>query len=260
MFFRKDVFSSIGGFDTVFFLYCEEEDICKRVWDFGKKVYFIPKAEVFHEAGGSTEKSFEIEEYRRILGIEKKAYPIFANFRIRVIEPTVEEISEQTELNISETKYIKTGRKITGITFVVKIRQTDETQALKMEREEEPPKEQPHPIIERLISLGFGVETAKQYKTKYGIKRIERNIAYTLAKKQEGIVKDIPPYLNKAIVEDMGGGWEVMQSKQNQEKAEQQAQAAKREQAAELAHLKTMAERAGVPLEDLLPKKAKGGN
>ena len=81
-----------------------------------------------------------------------------------------------------------------------------------------------------------------------------------MAKKQEGIVKDIPPYLNKAIVEDMGGGWEVMQSKQNQEKAEQQAQAAKREQAAELAHLKTMAERAGVPLEDLLPKKAKGGN
>ena len=61
MFFRRDVFRSIGGFDTVFFLYCEEEDICKRVWDFGKKVYFIPKAEVFHEAGGSTEKSFEIE-------------------------------------------------------------------------------------------------------------------------------------------------------------------------------------------------------
>lgn len=61
MFFRRDVFCTIGGFDTVFFLYCEEEDICKRVWNFGKKVYFIPKAEVFHEAGGSTEKSFEIE-------------------------------------------------------------------------------------------------------------------------------------------------------------------------------------------------------
>lgn len=206
------------------------------------------------------EKTFALDEYRQTLGIDKKAYPVFADFRRWTIDPPVKEISEQTELNIFETKYIKTGRKITGITFVVKIRQADETQALKLEREEEPPKEQPHPIIERLISLGFGVETAKQYKTKYGIKRIERNIAYTLAKKQEGIVKDIPPYLNKAIVEDMGGGWEVMQSKQNQEKAEQQAQAAKREQAAELAHLKTMAERAGVPLEDLLPKKAKGGN
>ena len=61
MFFRRDVLCSIGRFDTVFFLYCEEEDICNRFWDFGKKVYFIPKAEVFHEAGGSTEKSFEIE-------------------------------------------------------------------------------------------------------------------------------------------------------------------------------------------------------
>lgn len=67
MFFRKDIFSSIGGFDTVFFLYCEEEDICKRVWDFGKKVYFIPKAEVFHEAGGSTEKKFS--DRKRILYI-----------------------------------------------------------------------------------------------------------------------------------------------------------------------------------------------
>ena len=185
------------------------------------RLYELLKMEVWKaESSGKNEfeKSFEIEEYRRILGIEKKAYPIFANFRIRVIEPTVEEISEQTELNISETKYIKTGRKITGITFVVKIRQTDETQALKLEMEEEPPKEQPHPIIERLISLGFGVETAKQYKTKYGIKRIERNIAYTLAKKQEGVVNDIPSYLNKAIKEDMGGGWEIGQQQAMDEK------------------------------------------
>ena len=227
------------------------------------RLYELLKMEVWKvKKSGNTqfEKSFEIEEYRHLLGVENKAYPIFSDLRKWVIEPPVREVTEQTDLNISETKYIKTGRKITSITFVVKIRQAGETQALQLEREEEPPKEQPHPIIERLISLGFGVETAKQYKTKYGIKRIERNIAYTLAKKQEGIVKDIPPYLNKAIVEDMGGGWEVMQAKQNQEKAEQQERAAKREQAAELAHLKTMAERAGVPLEDLLPKKAKGGN
>ena len=204
------------------------------------RLYELLKMEVWKaESSGKNEfeKSFEIEEYRRILGIEKKAYPIFANFRIRVIEPTVEEISEQTELNISETKYIKTGRKITGITFVVKIRQTDETQALKMEREEEPPKEQPHPIIERLISLGFGVETAKQYKTKYGIKRIERNIAYTLAKKQEGVVNDIPSYLNKAIKEDMGGGWEIGQQQAMDEKKTANAAENLNNMAAELREL-----------------------
>ena len=86
MFFRKDVFCSIGGFDTVFFLYCEEEDICKRVWDFGKKVYFIPKAEVFHEAGGSTEKSFEIERefYISYYHLLNKHYNFLGIFLLKI--------------------------------------------------------------------------------------------------------------------------------------------------------------------------------
>lgn len=61
MFFRASTFCEIGGFDTAFFLYCEEEDICKRVWNNGKKVIFLPEAQIFHASGGSTKKSFEIE-------------------------------------------------------------------------------------------------------------------------------------------------------------------------------------------------------
>ncbi len=61
MFFRASSFKDIGGFDETFFLYCEEEDISKRIWKYGSKVIFIPEAEIFHAAGGSTTKSFEIE-------------------------------------------------------------------------------------------------------------------------------------------------------------------------------------------------------
>lgn len=61
MFFKSEAFDKIGGFDTIFFLYCEEEDISKRVWDYGKKVYFIPQAEVYHKAGASTKQSFLME-------------------------------------------------------------------------------------------------------------------------------------------------------------------------------------------------------
>jgi RecA-family ATPase len=81
-----------------------------------------------------------------------------------------------------------------------------------------------------------------------------------LAKQQEGVVKDIPAYLNMAIKEDMGGGWEVVKTKAAEEKTQQQAVSTQREKRAELAHLQKMAEMAGVPLEDLLPKKPKGGN
>lgn len=61
MFFRASDFNNVGGFDTQFFLYCEEEDLSKRVWDYGKKVIFLPDAEILHHSGGSTQKSFEIE-------------------------------------------------------------------------------------------------------------------------------------------------------------------------------------------------------
>lgn len=62
MFFRAEDFCAIGGLDTVFFLYCEEEDICKRTWNFGKKIYFLPEAEIFHVGGGSSTRNLALEK------------------------------------------------------------------------------------------------------------------------------------------------------------------------------------------------------
>ena len=53
MFFSREVFENIDGFDRRFFLDCEEEDISKRVWDIGKEVYMLPEPEIIHEHGGS---------------------------------------------------------------------------------------------------------------------------------------------------------------------------------------------------------------
>ena len=57
MFFKRSLFEEIDGFDTHFFLYCEEEDISKRVWDHGKEVYVLPEPEIIHEHGGSTKEN-----------------------------------------------------------------------------------------------------------------------------------------------------------------------------------------------------------
>ena len=57
MFFSKEVFEDIDGFDRKFFLDCEEEDISKRVWDIGKEVYMLPKPEIVHEHGGSKKEN-----------------------------------------------------------------------------------------------------------------------------------------------------------------------------------------------------------
>lgn len=62
MFFNANVFDKIGGLETLFFLYCEEEDISKRVWESGHKVRFIPEAKLVHHEGGSTHRNLTIEK------------------------------------------------------------------------------------------------------------------------------------------------------------------------------------------------------
>ena len=176
------------------------------------RLYELLKMEVWkaEKAGKKDfEKTFEMAEYRQLLGVEKKAYPVFADLKKRVIEPTVSEISEQTDLNIFETRYIKTGRKITGLCFVVLIKDEKQKKA-KIEREEQKKetqeeKQEIHKAVQALIDNGFSFENAKTYKTKYGIKQIERNLAYMQAEERNGKkIENRPAYLASAIREDWG--------------------------------------------------------
>ena len=169
------------------------------------RLYELLKMDAFKESNGQFEKTFEIDELRLIFGLEKKDYPFFADFKRWAITPAINEVSK-TDLNIIDVNYGKTGRKVTSITFVVKIRLVTPTQALEE-------KSDSHPVIDALIALGFSPEVAKAAKTKHGIKRLERNIAYTLMKEKAGIAKDVPAYLKSSITEDWGAAWEAEQAK-----------------------------------------------
>jgi len=54
MLVRREAFAAIGGFDESFFLYCEDTDICRRIWDAGWSVRFEAGAEVHHIGGASS--------------------------------------------------------------------------------------------------------------------------------------------------------------------------------------------------------------
>jgi plasmid replication initiation protein len=194
------------------------------------RLYELLKKEAFKARNGCFAVLFEYEQLREHFGIGKKEYALFAHFRTKTIEPAIKEISSKTDLNINDVRYGKTGRKITNITFCIKIRTEDEIKQqqtnLQIENKTTENENKNHPIIESLVSLGFSFEIAKTYKNKHGVKKIERNIAYTLAKKEAGLVKDVPAYLNMAIENDYGGGaWEA----ENQKKAQDQANKAQLE-------------------------------
>lgn len=48
MLIRQDVIQKIGGLDERFFMYYEDVDFCRRVWEAGWKVTFVPHARFVH--------------------------------------------------------------------------------------------------------------------------------------------------------------------------------------------------------------------
>lgn len=45
---ETDLFKKLGGFDEKFFLYKEEEELCKRIRDAGEKILYYPEVKVMH--------------------------------------------------------------------------------------------------------------------------------------------------------------------------------------------------------------------
>ncbi len=51
---RRGILDSVGPMDERFFMYFEDADLCRRVREAGRAVYYLPNIEVSHQAGGST--------------------------------------------------------------------------------------------------------------------------------------------------------------------------------------------------------------
>lgn len=56
LFVRGKTFKDIGGFDSSFFLYCEEEDLALRMKNKGYSCFLVPEAEYIHFEGKSSLK------------------------------------------------------------------------------------------------------------------------------------------------------------------------------------------------------------
>ncbi|WP_421202562.1 glycosyltransferase family 2 protein [Aeromonas enteropelogenes] len=85
MFFRKSDYFKIGGFDSNYFLYCEEEDICLRLQREGMKVSYVPSSKIMHFGGGSTKRNVNIEKefYISLFYLLSKNYSVLSSSIIK---------------------------------------------------------------------------------------------------------------------------------------------------------------------------------
>ena len=56
MMFRSQVYQELGGFDEIFFMYGEDLDFSKRVFDKGWKTVYVSDAQIIHFGGQSSGK------------------------------------------------------------------------------------------------------------------------------------------------------------------------------------------------------------
>jgi GT2 family glycosyltransferase len=76
---RKKAVDQIGGLDERFFFYGEDIDWCKRFWDAGWKLMFVPEATAIHFGGASSANAplrFSIEIHRANLKYWQKHHGI----------------------------------------------------------------------------------------------------------------------------------------------------------------------------------------
>lgn len=54
LFFRREIWTQVGGLDETFFMYFEETDWCRRVANAGWAIHYLPAAKVVHFEGQSS--------------------------------------------------------------------------------------------------------------------------------------------------------------------------------------------------------------
>lgn len=86
----------------------------------GHAVRFLMLAKAHHDKyrmhKQTTILTIALADLKRILGIADK-YPVFKNFRVRVLDPIILEINNSGMLRIQQHEYERTGRSITHIKF-----------------------------------------------------------------------------------------------------------------------------------------------
>lgn len=184
------------------------------------------------DSNGYFKRSFEVDDLRKILGVEKNEYKFFKDFRIKVIEIATREINTNSDIRIIQVDYSKTGRKISHVVF-----HCEKPKQLQLEVDEKPPKleevpkKKEHPdYIAELMAIGIDENIAYRWKRKYTVARLRESIAYTKAMQKAGKIRDsVTGFLATTVANNMGASWveqeqKQLEAKKSREEKEQKVQ------------------------------------
>lgn len=181
-----------------------------------------------YERIGSRE--IDYAELRAILGIEDSQYPVFKDFRKRVLDQAKKEFESKVKPSSSfksdltfDLETIRKGRKITRLRFVIRKQTYQEELPLGLTHGEAGGTKPVHPLVERLHHYGV-VGQAEKFVEEKGEEAIKAAIELYEERISEGLVKDLKGgYLATLIREGAG----VKSQFEREEEAKAAAKSAK---------------------------------
>jgi hypothetical protein len=172
-------------------------------------LYELLKAEEFKNKGGKFNRELSILDYKSYLGLAIDEYVDFDNFRRRVIEPSVKEVSKSSDLIVNFT-FQRSGRKISHIIFHV-----EQNKQTRLDLETGSPTINEKPSMDsaiELTELGVSEITALELLKKYGEGQVQRNIEYFKSFRKTGAqIKNPTGYLVTAIEKDYAAAQMTME-------------------------------------------------
>lgn len=93
MFMSKDLFDQLEGFDTDYFMYVEDEDLCLRSWKMNYSVIYNPNSQMIHNhlRGSSKIGKKTVMHFKSILLFFRKHGVKFKNYSSRKLSNTLQE-------------------------------------------------------------------------------------------------------------------------------------------------------------------------
>lgn len=176
------------------------------------------------------EREFDLGEFREMLGVEKKKYSQFKDFRKWVLNQAKKEFDRRDENGAAlcditfDLETMREGRRINRLKFIIRRNQYQE--ALKLDLQDE----QLSPAVMLLVDYGIRESAAQRFVESRGEEAVQRCVELYREQLAKGKVKDKSGgYL--AVMLEAGAGSKTRGDKEQEQQAAQEKNKAQAEKA-----------------------------
>jgi hypothetical protein len=192
-----------------------------------KIIYSIRIYELLKQYERIGQRTFEIGELRKILGVKPNEYKKYNDFKRKVLHTAQRELSLKTDIEFKFSE-MKTGRKITDIEFVIF---RSEQNNIQPQIDDSLDSE----LLEKLIVYGINRKKAKELLDIFDKDRISQNLDFALQKYKIGkVTENLAGFIVKAIEQDFRPKVSLFEKEEESKRKNKQELMKKKEEIKEL--------------------------